>query len=548
MKRNLVTMSNSWRIVAILLFTLSAVGAQRNGDLVQVRLQQRLASGTRNVVANLYATAEGGTPIASETHSVQVVDHGAVTIPVRIPGSGAGEVWLAVQVPPGNESGRIPLASSAMGRDIRVNVVPLSAIIADGLIESTIDGFKFPDGSIQTTAASGGVSNVNGVTGAVLIAGGGTNSVQTAGNTITITGAHGNQAGGSLHSTATTGTAGFMSATDKAKLDGTVVYVRTIVVSPAGSNAASGTALVTALNGISGNSASSPFLLHIEPGVYDIGANALTMKTFVDIEGSGEDTTFIVSSRGGTSLLASSAAVTGAINAELRQVTITNTAPGSQTGIGFFANTAGVRITNVTINSTSGTTTSIGLFATSSATVTVSRATITATGVAGTSAAHGVSLSTGVVASIANSSITAKGVGGSGANNGVNVSSSSASLTLDGCTIISTGTGGQNNGVSVATGNVTVTNSTVQADTNGTRTGIVTSGSASSIVNVFHSRVLALAAGSNASELSFFRGASSILRVATSQLDSASVGTPKCVHVYDADMDDLNNVCPAPVL
>jgi hypothetical protein len=36
--------------------------------------------------------------------------------------------------------------------------------------------------------------------------------------------------------------------------------------------------------------------------------------------------------------------------------------------------------------------------------------------------------------------------------------------------------------------------------------------------------------------------------VATSQIDSVSNGSPKCVHVYDADMDDLNNVCPGPIL
>jgi hypothetical protein len=30
-------------------------------------------------------------------------------------------------------------------------------------------------------------------------------------------------------------------------------------------------------------------------------------------------------------------------------------------------------------------------------------------------------------------------------------------------------------------------------------------------------------------------------------IDGASLGTPKCVHVYDDDMNDLNNSCPAPI-
>jgi hypothetical protein len=544
--------------------------------------ERRIQPGVRTVIVSVYAEPHGGDPLASETRSVRISEQGTFGLTLgdlAAAASGVETRWLAVRIPPGKESRRMAVASQSSKRGVTVHVVTVAAITAPGLVESTVQGFRFPDGTVQTSAAtaSGGVPSVNGIGGAVTITGSGTASVQTVGSTITVNApsfgtpvaigsanaagaastivrsdhvhAHGDQAGGSLHATATTGSAGFMSATDKQKLDGAMSYVRTIVVSPVvGDSAASGTALLTALNGISGHGSSNPYLVKIEPGVYDIGASALTMKTSVDIEGSGEEATFIVSSRGNSSLTSNAAAIIGAANAELRQLTLTNTAPGSLMGVGFFANSLGVRITNVTISSTGAATNSIGLFCTSSGTVTMSRTTITATAMGVTSGAAGISLSTGAKVNVLNSSVTSTGIGGTGANVGVALTSQTAAVTIDSCTIIATGTGGSNTGVSVAPGTATITNSTIQADTNGQRTAVSTSASASSIANVFHSRLLALATGSNGSELSLSKGTNSTLRVAASQVDSASSGVPKCVHVYDDEMNDLSNVCPAPVL
>ncbi len=58
--------------------------------------------------------------------------------------------------------------------------------------------------------------------------------------------------------------------------------VRTVVVSPVPNDpAASGTALLTALSNVTDASASNPYLLRIEPGIYDLGASTLQMKEFV---------------------------------------------------------------------------------------------------------------------------------------------------------------------------------------------------------------------------------------------------------------------------
>lgn len=96
----------------------------------------------------------------------------------------------------------------------------------------------------------------------------------------------------------------------------------TTVVSPvAGNPTASGTALRNALAGISSPSSTNPWLLKIEPGIYDIGSTALPMRSWVDVEGSGIGVTII---RGTVDVTTSPShgTVDGASNAELRLLTV----------------------------------------------------------------------------------------------------------------------------------------------------------------------------------------------------------------------------------
>jgi hypothetical protein len=119
--------------------------------------------------------------------------------------------------------------------------------------------------------------------------------------------------------------------------------VSTVVVSPVGSATQNGTALKDALAGITDASADNPYLLKIEPGVYDLGSlqfSRLEMKSFVDVEGSGEGVTTITSSN-------SSGTVMGAANSELRSLTVKHTGgPNGATAILDFAND--FRVTHVT--------------------------------------------------------------------------------------------------------------------------------------------------------------------------------------------------------
>ena len=93
-------------------------------------------------------------------------------------------------------------------------------------------------------------------------------------------------------------------------------------VSPvAGNPTSSGTALRNALAGISSPSSTNPWLLKIEPGIYDIGSTALPMRSWVDIEGSGIGVTII---RGTVDVTTSPShgTVDSASNAELRLLTV----------------------------------------------------------------------------------------------------------------------------------------------------------------------------------------------------------------------------------
>lgn len=99
-------------------------------------------------------------------------------------------------------------------------------------------------------------------------------------------------------------------------------YVRTVVVSPVGSASANGAALQAALAGITGASAGNPWLLKIEPGVYDVGAAGLVMKPYVDVEGSGELATRLTAPGNASNSIGT---VNVADHSELRFLTAENT-------------------------------------------------------------------------------------------------------------------------------------------------------------------------------------------------------------------------------
>jgi hypothetical protein len=105
---------------------------------------------------------------------------------------------------------------------------------------------------------------------------------------------------------------------------------RTVVVSPKDTASASGQALLDAIAGLSSASPSNPWLVFLEPGLYDLGSRQLTMQPGVVLAGSGEGFTTISSSiadDGGTP--PPSATVLLAPGSELRDLTVVDTATTS---------------------------------------------------------------------------------------------------------------------------------------------------------------------------------------------------------------------------
>jgi hypothetical protein len=90
--------------------------------------------------------------------------------------------------------------------------------------------------------------------------------------------------------------------------------------------------LSTALAAITDATSSNPYVIKIAPGTYTETANVV-LKTYVDVEGSGQNTTTINCACSSNALDASAAVISaGAITAEIRHLTINNTGGGSQSG------------------------------------------------------------------------------------------------------------------------------------------------------------------------------------------------------------------------
>ena len=118
---------------------------------------------------------------------------------------------------------------------------------------------------------------------------------------------------------------------------GNVVYVA--------KTGAAFTSIQTALDFITDNSTTNRYVVKIGPGTY---SERVTMKPFIDIEGSGEDVTKITAI--GAPINNPSATVFGASNAELRSLTVENTGGGLYTATGIDATSVSPNLLHVTIS------------------------------------------------------------------------------------------------------------------------------------------------------------------------------------------------------
>ncbi len=126
-------------------------------------------------------------------------------------------------------------------------------------------------------------------------------------------------------------------------------FTHTLIVSPDPDPVQAGRVLREVVGGIADPSASNPFLVKIEPGLYDLDKDSLFMRPYVDIEGSGEGVTTITSSLG-----TGSGTVVGTNNSELRFLTVKNTGEAGQLVVALFSESTSPRYTHVTAMASGG--------------------------------------------------------------------------------------------------------------------------------------------------------------------------------------------------
>jgi len=108
------------------------------------------------------------------------------------------------------------------------------------------------------------------------------------------------------------------------------------------------TSITEALTSITDNSDTNRYLIKVGPGTF---LEQITMKPYVDIEGSGENQTIILYSGSNTppSTDSSSATVIGAMNCEIRFLTIVSQPSGSMYALGVYNSEASTTLKYVTI-------------------------------------------------------------------------------------------------------------------------------------------------------------------------------------------------------
>ena len=301
-------------------------------------------------------------------------------------------------------------------------------------------------------------------------------------------------------------------------------YTHTIVVHPGDDPAKAGTELIRALGGITDNAGTNPYLVKIEPGIYDLGTGSLTMKPYVDVEGSGEGVTTLTSA-----VSTGAGTIIGADHSELRFLTVKNVG-GGQHSIALFSESTSPRYTHVTALSTGGTD-SFGVHVSNGSPVLTN---VTSTG-SGSGQSIGLANYNGNT-TVLNSTLAASNA--AGLNAGL-LTTFGGSVRLVSSTLSASG-GAIAIGMRSYNGSHSLANVTVTAGSSGQSYGIYNGQKSSTpMVTVQHSRVSGQTNSIFAFGGSVRVGATQLSGVAEAQVP----GTVVCAASYDAAFGGLGSSC-----
>ena len=229
-------------------------------------------------------------------------------------------------------------------------------------------------------------------------------------------------------------------------------YARTIIVSPTGTQTGNGTALLDAVALTSAASATNPYLIKIEPGIYELPpTNQLNVPSYVDVEGSGELSTKITRADSNLQLVSMNA------HSQVRSLTAENTggAGSLQLGVLMADDTS---LLNVTVKVAS-TSSLDALHVTTNATVAILDTTVIAN-TAGGATAMSVDGGSNVTINRLSLSIASSSAD---ATIGVFGMQSQGTIVADGLNVSATNPVGQATGASLTGSDVTLKNSSFSA-------------------------------------------------------------------------------------
>lgn len=312
-------------------------------------------------------------------------------------------------------------------------------------------------------------------------------------------------------------------------------HKRIVILSPVGTPAENGAALLSAIAGVS-PTANEPYMLKIEPGVYDVGSNQVSTKAYLDVEGSGQTSTRIKGTYPAQGALSGFFQVVK--NSELRMLTVENYGGGihSYTGIQVFLNEANVRISDVTVLVHSGTSGHTGIEIIGQGTV-LKNVTVVVTGGSGTA---GLVLSDKDIV-VDGAYISA--VDGSYSNVGVYSDSYQESTIMNSIIEASGAASSANAGFDNSVGSApNIFNCTIRALGATNNYAIHNHGAPSEggEIEIHNSRL-------SGQQLSVFNESSNNVYAAVSQLkgpvSNTGTGAVKCVGSYNEDFDPLKSSC-----
>jgi pectin methylesterase-like acyl-CoA thioesterase len=304
----------------------------------------------------------------------------------------------------------------------------------------------------------------------------------------------------------------------------TAPYKNVVVVAQTGGQY---TSIQAALNSIADSSPTNRYLVWVAPGTY---TETVTMKAYVDIEGSGEDITKITFTG---SPNPDTGTVVGASNAELRSLTVENTG-GNTNAVAIYNLGASPSLLDISANSSGGTTTNLAVYNLSISSPNMRNVTATASGAPGYN--YGVLNSASSSPSMINVKATASGASSAQDFGVANLASSAPSMN----NVTATASGGTAYGVYNDTSSPKITGSNLSATGGTGNFGVFTFGGGAVTVAIDNSKVTG---GTNA----LYNGAGSTTRVGASQLVGGAAlnnsGTLTCSASYDGNNKRLGTQC-----